>query len=149
MDENIRDSIYELLFKNKNKEVRMITKKEVLQTYINKLKWELEKDIRNSLKQEKKQGKLRMAREHKDLQKKYPLYLKRLEVFITRFHMVNSGLCCLMLMLTFLVGLMMASHMGQHYQHTSWFKVTSFNKMVKVHRSVSQVIAQNDNKSSG
>ena len=56
-----------------------------------------------------------MAKEHEDLQKKYPLYSKRLEVFTTRFHMVNSGLCCLMLMLTFLVGLMMASHMGQHY----------------------------------
>ena len=58
MNENIRDSIYKLLSKNENKEVCIITKEEVLQTYINKLKWKLEKDIRNSLKQEKKQGKL-------------------------------------------------------------------------------------------
>ena len=112
---NIRDSIYELLSKNENKEVCMITKEEVLQTYINELKWEFEKDIRNSLKQKKKQGKLRTAEEHENLQKKYPLYSKRLEVFIMRFHMVNSRLCCLMLMLTFLVGLMIASHIGQHY----------------------------------
>ena len=58
MNENIRDSIYKLLSKNENKKVCMITKEEVLQIYINELKWKLEKNIRNSLKQEKKQGKL-------------------------------------------------------------------------------------------
>ena len=149
MDENIRDGIYELLSRNEDKEVRMITEEEVLQTYINELKREFEKDIRNSAKQEKKRGKPRAAEEHEDLQKKYPLFSKRLEVFTTRFHSVNSGLRRLMLMPTFLVGLMMASRVGQHYQHASWFKVTSFMRMVEVHGSVSGAIAQDDDESSG
>lgn len=127
----------------------MITEEEVLQTYINELKREFEKDIRNNLKLEKKRGKTRKAEEHEDLQKKYPLYSSRLKLFATRYESVNSGLRRLMLMPNFMVGLMMASRVGQHYQHASWFKVTSFNKMVEVHGSVSRAIAQDDEELSG
>jgi hypothetical protein len=146
--EDMTIATYQLLSKNQDKHVLKVTEDEELQQYVNELKHEFEKDLRdNLLLEEEKRERAREGGgdgdgdgkdEDKDEQPKFPKYRARLKLITDDFGKVNTGFRSLMSMPNFLVGLMMASRVGRHYLHCSWFKVTSFNRMMDVHGSVSK-----------
>lgn len=140
---------YQLLSKNQDKHVLKVTEEEELQQYVNELKHEFEKDLRDNLSREEKKREREREREEgdgdgedededKDEQPKFPKYRARLKLITEDFGKVNTGFRSLMSMPNFLVGLMMASRVGRHYLHASWFTVTSFNRIMDVHGSVSK-----------
>jgi hypothetical protein len=137
---------YQLLSKNQDKHVLKVTEDEELQQYVNELKHEFEKDLRENLSLEERKREREREEggnddgetEDQDEQPKFPRYRARLKLITDDFGKVNTGFRSLMSMPNFLVGLMMASRVGRHYLHSPWFTVTSFNRMMAVHGSVSE-----------
>jgi hypothetical protein len=130
-DEDKREAIYQFLSENDDKAVHMKTDEERLQQLVNFLKLAFERDVRNNKLKERK------PEEHEELRIKYPDYWERLAKINEEFIGINAGYRRLTCMPTFMLGLVMASRIRRHYVHASWFRVTSFNKMLEVHGGVS------------
>jgi hypothetical protein len=128
-----REAIYLYLSENDDTSTHKKTEEEKLGQMITYLRVAFERDVRNNKEKGSK------YEEHQEINVKYSEYCIRLAQLNDGFKGNNAAYRRLTFMKSFVLSLVMASRVRRHYQHASWFGVTSFNKMLDVHGGVSEI----------
>jgi|SRR6267142_2021681 len=129
--EKLSNAIFRFLSRNEIRGVHLATDEEQLQEDVYVLKDAIELDLRDL--------KDRDRGNEGDPTILYRNFMKAVKEKEEEYRDKElSGYKRLFCVPSFALGLVMASRIRRHYTHSSWFKISSLNQMLKVHGAVSQ-----------